>query len=201
VRTDEGVHEAGRLVIAAGAWLPELLPQAFARLFRVHRQVLFWFDVDNTAAFAPDVFPIFIRDLPGGRGGVYGFPSLDGPRGGIKVATERYESTTTPESVTRDVSPDEARAVFHGFVAPYVRGVTSRCVRSATCLYTVTRDFGFVIDRHPEFERVTVASPCSGHGFKHSAAVGEALAQLALEGRSDADLRPFAWGRLTAGRA
>jgi sarcosine oxidase len=88
------------------------------------------------------------------------------------------------------------RPVFDKFVAPYIKGVTSRCVRSLSCLYTVTRDFGFVIDRHPGCERVILASPCSGHGFKHSAAIGEALAQLALDGRSAADLRAFSLARL-----
>ena len=196
VRTDKGSYEAGQLIVAAGAWLPSLLPPDLARLFKIFRQVQFWFDIEDAEPFAPETFPIFIWDLPQGRGGVYGFPALDGERGGIKVATESYESTTTAETVARDVSAADARAVFDGFVAPYIKGVTSRCVRSLSCLYTVTRDFGFVIDRHPEFERVILASPCSGHGFKHSAAMGEALAQLALNGSSDMDLRPFRLARL-----
>jgi sarcosine oxidase len=62
-------------------------------------------------------------------------------------------------------------------------------------MYTVTPDAGFIIDRHPAMDRVLVVSACSGHGFKHSAGVGEAVAQLALTGRSDIDLAPFALGR------
>jgi sarcosine oxidase len=64
-------------------------------------------------------------------------------------------------------------------------------VKTVPCLYTATADFRFLIDRHPAMDRVIVASPCSGHGFKHSAAIGEALAQWVSEGRTDADLRPF----------
>lgn len=197
VQTDRGSYEAGQLIVAAGPWLPSLLPPNIAWLFKVYRQVQFWFDVENAAAFAPDRFPIFIWDLPGGRGGVYGFPALDGPRGGIKIATESYASTTTPDTMVRDVSAGEARTMFDSVIAPYIKGVTSRCVRSLSCLYTVTPDFGFVIDRHPDFERIILASPCSGHGFKHSAAVGEALAELALHGQSTADLRAFLLSRLT----
>ena len=63
-------------------------------------------------------------------------------------------------------------------------------------MYTVTADEHFVIDCHPESERVVIASPCSGHGFKHSAAVGETLAQLALDGASDIDISAFALARL-----
>ena len=51
-----------------------------------------------------------------------------------------------------------------------------------TCLYTVTPDSHFLIDRHPRNERVLVVSPCSGHGFKHSAGIGEAVAELATAG-------------------
>jgi sarcosine oxidase len=59
----------------------------------------------------------------------------------------------------------------------------------------VTPGFGFVIDRHPEWERVLVASPCSGHGFKHSAAIGEALAERVTDGTSRLDITPFSLAR------
>ncbi|MDT9702490.1 hypothetical protein RMT89_43170, partial [Streptomyces sp. P17] len=90
---------------------PSLLPPNIAWLFKVYRQVQFWFDVENAAAFAPDRFPIFIWDLPGGRGGVYGFPALDGPRGGIKIATESYASTTTPDTMVRASPADTSRTI------------------------------------------------------------------------------------------
>jgi sarcosine oxidase len=48
-----------------------------------------------------------------------------------------------------------------------------------------------VIDRHPEHEQVLIVSACSGHGFKHSAAIGEAIAQLIADGASDVDLGAF----------
>jgi sarcosine oxidase len=196
VRTGKATYEAGQLVVAAGPWLPSLLPERLRGLFRVYRQVQFWFDVDDAAAFAPQVFPIFIWDLPGGKGGVYGFPALDGPRGGIKIAVESYDAPTTPDDVARAVAPAEALAMFETFVAPHIRGVTGRCVRALSCLYTVTRDFGFVIDRHPDFARVIVASPCSGHGFKHSAAVGEGLARMVLDGTAVAEFEQFRLDRL-----
>jgi sarcosine oxidase len=80
-------------------------------------------------------------------------------------------------------------------VSPYMPHLTPECVRAVTCMYTVTPDWKFVIDRHPRHENVIVASPCSGHGFKHSAAIGEALAQLAMSGRSDIDLSAFSFDR------
>jgi sarcosine oxidase len=79
--------------------------------------------------------------------------------------------------------------MYDEYVAPYLPALGAKCVKAATCLYTMTSDYGFVIDRHPDFERVIIASPCSGHGFKHSAAIGEALAQLAIDGATTLDLR------------
>ena len=69
-------------------------------------------------------------------------------------------------------------------------------VRTVSCLYTSTPANRFVIDRHPDHRTVLIVSPCSGHGFKHSAAIGEAVAQWATRGTTDIDLSPF---RLVAG--
>ncbi len=87
------------------------------------------------------------------------------------------------------MSPEEIAAMYRDNVAPFLAGATGRCVKAVTCLYTQTPDSGFVIGPHPESERIIIASPCSGHGFKHSAAIGEALAELAIDGRGA--LRPF----------
>jgi sarcosine oxidase len=193
IATDGGRYTADRLIVAAGAGLPGLLPK-YARLFRIYRQTQFWFEVEDAQAFAPERFPIFIWELQNSKQGVYGFPALDGEPV-IKMASEQFESTTTPQAVNRTVSAEEIGAM-RGLVAPHLTGVTSHCARATTCLYTVTPDFGFVIDMHPEAERVIIASPCSGHGFKHSAAIGEALADMVLGQPPRFDLSPFRLGRL-----
>ena len=122
---------------------------------------------------------------------IYGFPSIDGRT--LKVATEQYDTTTTPETVNRNASPEEIAEVWRDYVAPFFPGVTSECTKSAVCLYTCTEDTRFVVDRLPGHDNIIVASPCSGHGFKHSAAMGEAIAQTVLAGRSDLSLAPFAY--------
>ena len=174
---------ADTLVVAAGPWLPQLVGPDLARHFRICRQTLFWFDIDGPITpFLPENFPVFIWEAKGSTQGIYGFPAIDGAGGGLKIATEQFETTTTPEAVERAVGAEEISAMYDRYVAPHFRAVNGKCVRATSCLYTVTRDFGFVIDRHPDSDRVIVASPCSGHGFKHSAAIGEALAELATEG-------------------
>lgn len=194
VTTDKARYAADRLIVAAGAWLPQLLGAEYSRLFKVYRQVQFWFEIEgDVAPFRADRFPIFIWELQKTRQGIYGFPAIDGARA-IKIATEQYAATVAPDEVT-EVTSDAIAAMHREFVAPWLAGVSSRCVRAAACLYTVTPDFGFVIDVHPASDRVILASPCSGHGFKHSAALGEALSELVLDGRRRFDLSAFRLAR------
>lgn len=198
VKTATERYGADRLVIAAGPWLPALLAEKYARHFKVYRQVLYWFDVEaRYDIFRPDRFPIFIWELQDGRGGVYGFPAIDGPKGGFKLGTEQYEASTSPGAVDRTVSTAEIGRMYRDFVEPLFPDAGTRCIKSVACLYTVTNDFGFVVDRHPEHERVIIASPCSGHGFKHSAALGEAISDLTMGTSSPFDLGTFGFARLT----
>jgi sarcosine oxidase len=198
VRTREGVYEADRLVVAAGAWLPEFLPPSEQARFTVRRQVLYWFDIAkgvNPALFEPGQCPVFIWELPVEDRVIYGFPAVDGPAGGVKIATEQVGVTTTPHDVDRSVSAEEAAVTHRDCIAPFMPAVSDRLIKSTACLYTVTPDAGFVIDLHPESDRITVVSACSGHGFKHSAAIGEAVAKSVATGEALAELGPVGWDR------
>jgi sarcosine oxidase len=185
--------EASTLVITAGPWVAELVPE-LASAVRVLRQVLFWFDLRDPSSY-PGLreSPIYIwwpDDDPGEV--IYGFPMIDGPSGGAKVAREQYLVETTAEEVDRAVTADEIEEMYERYVRSRLPGLSGRCVKAKACLYTVTPSSRFVIDRLPSAPNVIVASPCSGHGFKHSAAIGESLAQLATQGHSTIDLSAFA---------
>jgi sarcosine oxidase len=190
VRTSRSAYTAAQAIVTAG-----LAGGPFAARLRVLRQTLHWFRVAETARYAADVFPVFIWMYGAGEeDSMYGFPLVDG-RAGIKVASEQYRHATDPDRLERAVSPAEQAEMFGRHVAGRLRGVTSECVHSAACLYTVSPDSGFVVDRHPEVERATVVSACSGHGFKHSAALGEALARRALNETGGFDLSVFSPAR------
>ena len=195
IRTAAGEHAAAQLILAAGPWLPRLLDPKLADLFKVYRQIMLWFEVTGEiGAFKPPHFPIFIWELRDEQQGIYGFPLIGSPSEGMKFASEQFQSSTDPEGVDRTVSDAEI-AAYVRLVVPHLPGVGPRCLKAATCLYTVTPDFGFVLDKHPESDRVIIASPCSGHGFKHSAAIGEALAEMILDGASRLDLGPLRLSR------
>ena len=88
--------------------------------------------------------------------------------------------------------------MYHRLTRPRLKGVRDKLIHADVCLYTVTDDDHFVIDRHPASDRIIIASPCSGHGFKHSAAIGETLVQLALDGGSEFDISGFSLARLSS---
>ena len=178
VTTAAGSYTAGRLVICPGAWAPELLSDLELPL-TVERQVMHWFQ--PTGGVGPFLdHPVYIHEAADGTQ-IYGFPAIDGPDGGAKVAFFRRGSVTTPETIDRVVHPDEVAAITE-----HLRGVLptlpGRHVSALTCMYTTTPDHHFVIAAHPEHAQVTVACGFSGHGFKFVPVVGEILADLAIDG-------------------
>ena len=194
VTTDQRTILADKVVISAGMWSRDLLGAPFDRLLRVCRQKLFWFELEEHARFA-EVSPTFIlHHGPGDADMHYGFPPLPG-EGSLKVASEQYSETSSPDTLDRTISAAEACEMFDTQVRGKIAGVTSRVAKSAVCAYTVTSDGDFIIDEHPHLRNVTVVSACSGHGFKHSAALGEALAQHCIRGSSELDLSAFSLKR------
>lgn len=191
IHTDRGHYLAGQVILAAGPWLRELVPLGIGSRFTVTRQVQYWFGLHDADPFRAPAFPVFIWELQEASHVIYGFPTTDGLT--LKVATEEYghEVALGDETSIPPVDKAEMRRMHELLVAPYLPGVGASCVRSATCLYTATADFQFVIDRLPGHDRVILAAPCSGHGFKHSAAIGEAVAQMALGEAPRLDMSPF----------
>jgi sarcosine oxidase len=196
VTTSRERYSSARLIVAAGAWLPDLVDDRIAKCFKIYRQTMCWFDVQDSATlFDPYRFPVFIWELQGRKQGIYGFPALDGRHGGVKVSTEQYAVAVTADTADRTVSQAERAAMHAELIAPFLPAIGSQCLRASACLYTVTPDFGFVIDTHPSSDRVILVSPCSGHGFKHSPAIGEALAQLTGDDAVRPDLSAFSLAR------
>lgn len=197
VETASGVVRAVHAVVAAGAWVGELLGQPFKHLLTVNRQVLHWFELEPNADLGKQP-PVFIwMHGPSDVDYLYGFPPLPGDDR-LKVATEQYSVATTADLVERGVDPAESADMYATHVEGRVSGVTSKALKATACLYTVTPDLGFIIDQHPSMDRVTVISACSGHGFKHSAGIGFAVAEKLATGQSSIDLRPFSVSRFKA---
>ena len=190
VQTARGRERAAHLVLAAGAWMPELLGEDRLPL-TVERMVLYWFDAaGDPGPFAPERLPIWIWEHESGRH-FYGFPIH---ARGIKVARHHEGETCTPATARRDVSESEI-AGMRALLARRLPGAAGPLREVATCLYTNTPDSDFVIDRHPDHPNVVIVSACSGHGMKFASAIGEIVADLVTEGASRFDLAPFSASR------
>lgn len=196
--TADETYTADRLVITAGPWIGELLPKKYSQIFKVYRQVLHWFEFDqhNYLQLSPPKMPVFIWEFGAdNEQAMYGFPAVDGATGGLKVAGEQYDVSTYPDKVNRAVDQTEVAAMYKQYIQKNLPLLKPESVKACSCLYTVSPDHGFIIDMHPEFEQVIIASPCSGHGFKHSAAIGEVLAELATTGEPTVNISAFSMKR------
>ena len=196
VQTDHSVYAAESLIVTAGPWISEFLPASYRGFFKVYRQVMYWFNIKEEfrLTFLPGRFPIFIWIFGKGREfGFYGFPTLNGKT--IKMASEQFAVVTVPDEVDRAVTRTEEKAMYKNYIMGRIPGLSDVCSEAVSCLYTTTPDSNFMIDFHPENNRIVVASPCSGHGFKHSAAIGEVLSDLVIDGKSKIDISSFSMKR------
>ncbi len=194
VTTTAGRCSAGVLVLAVGAWLGAILGEPHQADFVISRQVLQWYAMDGPVEeFEPERFPAFIWDTR--PIAFYGLPAVDGPNGGVKVAGEQTIPIPTVGDVARSVADEEINAFYDTVLSGRLPGLARRVVKAATCLYTTTPDGDFVIDRHPEHPSVLLISACSGHGFKHSAAIGEAVATEIVGEAPAIDLSSFSMAR------
>lgn len=189
---------ADKAVLAAGVWSPGLAGAALQRHMSVTRQALHWFAPEDPARYAPERFPVFIW----GHGetaedSFYGFPIPPGTEG-VKLAREQSVAVTAdPEQLQRAVSADEGLAMTRRHVAGRLAGLAERPLRSVVCPYTTTPDGDFLVAPLPDNDRVLLVSACSGHGFKHSAGLGEAVAGAVAVGEAGV-LAGFVEGRLMA---
>lgn len=192
VATDKEVIRAKKVVVAAGAWISELLGDKYRSLLTVLRQTLHWFNLEDGQVY-PKKSPVFVW-MHGPDDYFYGFPPIPGERS-VKVATEQYVTSTTPDTIDRAVSKKESDEMFFNHVEGRLYGVTDRALKSAGCMYTITPDHGFLLVYHPDMSNVFIVSACSGHGFKHSSGVGQAVAEKVSGETPFTDISPFTFRR------
>jgi sarcosine oxidase len=196
VSTAGGTYESGHLIVTPGPWAPELLADLDVP-FRIERLVQYWFQPrGGIGPFLPSRHPIYIwEDETGGQ--IYGFPAIDGPDGGAKIAFFRRGSPTSPDTLDTAVHEDEI-AEMADYCGRRLPDLPGKFLRGEPCMYSTTPDEHFVIAPHPAHENVTVACGFSGHGFKFVPVVGEILADLATTGATGHPITLFDPRRLKA---
>lgn len=190
VVTDRNQYSAKNLIVTAGSWANDFLRDLGVRL-EVVRKSLYWYEAEEDV-YRPESGGVgFIYETS--RGNFYGFPQIDG--NGVKVAEHTGGHPVTDAlQVNRDEDPAETVRVLD-FLSRYLPGVSPRKKAFATCLYTLSPDRRFIVDRHPEFPQVSFAAGLSGHGYKFASVLGEVLADWASEGRTDLPVGFLGLGR------
>lgn len=199
VTTATGNYTADHLLISAGAWLNSVAPELHLPL-SIERQVLFWFEPAVSSSFSssfsssssssnlftPDRFPIFIWENEPHKF-MYGFPDLGD---GVKVAVHHQGEVSAPDRLNRDVSSEETDRALR-LLKRHLPAAAGKLKSAAVCMYTNTPDEHFILDFHPAHRQVLIASPCSGHGFKFAAVIGEIVSDMLTGKKPGFDLSLF----------
>src|SRR6185369_5646488 len=211
VKTEGGkTYHAKKLVLCTGAWMPDILaneasPESrqLAAQQSVTRQVVYWFEIKgDPSRFYEENFPSVIWDVAVPKhmrvtgqepiSQLYMLPVTKGSPW-LKLAHEETGPPVNPDYITRFISPDEQKRVYEVYVEPNLPGVGPRCMDYKVCMYTKIPGGRGVIDYLPGHrDRVLGIAACSGHFFKYSEAIGEAVAEICSKGRaSHIDIAPF----------
>jgi sarcosine oxidase len=191
VRTSKGRYLAGKVIVGAGAWVGELLPELRLPL-TIERQVVCWFrdaGPGGGAVLHPDRMPVYIWEYAAGRM-FYGFPDMGQ---GIKIGFHHGGRHIRPDELRQDAGAaeiDEIREIARNYLT-----IEPVYGASSVCMYTNTPDEHFIIDEYPGCPQILVVSACSGHGFKFSSIVGKIASDWAMGRAVEFDLGPFALDR------
>jgi sarcosine oxidase len=191
VITDLARYEAGQVIVSAGAWVSDLIPDLADKAIP-ERQVLGWFQPKRPDLFAPAIFPV--SNLLSDIGHFYQFPSWGLP--GFKIGLYNHlRERGHADSLSREATPADEH-VLRRAIRSFFPDADGPTLKLAVCLFTNTPDEHFVLDRLPGHPEVVVTSPCSGHGFKFASVIGEILADLIITGSTRMDLSLFRYERL-----
>lgn len=176
--------EADLYLFACGAWLPSIFPHVLSNVITCSRQEVYYFGAPAEQEAPFKNFPVWI-DVDG-EDFYYGIPTHSNR--GFKIGVDRRGSSFDPSVDDRMISPtvlEKARSfIAHRF--PYLKD--SPLLEGRVCPYENSPDGNFILDRHPEASNVIFLGGGSGHGFKHSPALGELVAKVLIGERKIPDL-------------
>ena len=192
VRTDKDSYQCNKLIITAGAWAGKMIP-GLADKIKVTRQFVAWIKTKNDDQFELNKFPCWMIGDDVKHGCYYGFPLLDtekfGEPAGLKLAHHFPFQTTDPDNVNRQPTEVDIENLKY-CLNKYLPGVFDSILHTKICLYANSPDENFIIDQLPGYEEnVSIACGFSGHGFKFASVVGEILADLSINGKTDLPIK------------
>ena len=177
---DNGSRCSARiLILALGPWIQRTLADLGVPL-RVQRNVQAWF-APATDVYAASHFPAFLLNRTGLPTPLYGFPDFGD---GVKAAFHGFGDVTDAQSLRREIDEERDIIPLAHALNDWMPNAATKFLAAKVCMYSLTTDQHFIVDRHPEHERLILCGGFSGHGFKFAPVIGEIAADLALNGRT-----------------
>jgi len=178
---------ADRVVLATGSWIHRLLANLHLPV-RMTRQYLLYFSGLSASAYGTGAFPSFIA------GDMYGFPIHQGCNGWVKATSHAFGVPIDPDNVTPQ--DDQVIASISRHLRELLPALNhAQIARIDSCMYDVSPDEDFIIDRLPTDPRVIFATGLSGHGFKFGLLLGELLSSLVCNTQPPVPLDRFRLSR------
>jgi len=191
VTTTGEVINAEHVVIAAGSWTPYLVPDLSNDL-KTTGQPVFHLRVDDPSLFEPPYFPVWGADIM--DTGWYGFPYHPG-EGVIKIANHLIPDEETHPDGERLITDDHISAMRMFVRTTFPALADAEIVYTRLCMYCTTPDEYLLIDHHPGYSGMSIATGGSGHSFKFGSVLGEIIADM-VENQPNDLLAHFNWQRL-----
>ena len=179
VLEDDTRISARTFVLSLGPWFKETLG-ALGVPLRIQRNVQAWFSPKSNS-YNAGLFPAFLLDRAGLPAPLYGFPDFGD---GVKAAFHGFGQLTSADELDREVNLTRDVAPIAAAMEEWMPGAAAKFREATPCMYSLTLDGNFVIDRHPQHPNVVLCGGFSGHGFKFAPVIGEIAADLALDGQS-----------------
>lgn len=185
IKAENETYSSGRLVVTAGSWAKFLLRDTGIDLPLVPMrcQLNFMMPDNLNEKYSTDTCPVWIAHVSSiFTDTIYGIPSHH--NSGFKIAFHVGDTVSHPSEI--DYTPDDASVEsLRKFMSQHIPEVATAPVQeSRICLYTMTPDEHFIVDKHPQYKHVAIGAGFSGHGFKFSTIIGKMLTDIVLEGET-----------------
>ncbi|QLE79776.1 N-methyl-L-tryptophan oxidase [Francisella sp. Scap27] len=173
VKTTVAEYEAKHVILTAGAWLKNFVEPKYKDILKAFVQKIYWFEVEPEYEDIFDKTGPFLIGDPVTNSFIYAMPSYNKGlvKFGFEEFNEEFNLVDTPIIDEKDISN-----IYKNHISPNIKGIKGVCDKAKTCIYIITPDYNFIIDDLSHYGNVTIISACSGHGFKHSFSIGEAMA-------------------------
>lgn len=183
-------HVFDRAIVCAGPWTPTMLRDLDLPIRATRQQYAYIVPTRDNAMFEPNAMPIWIDAAENW----YGFPH-HGDIDGVKFASHDFGPTVDPDRVDRTIDDREIERTREYARRRFPALADGEVTYAKTCLYSVTPDEDFIVDRVEGVPGCAFVGGCSGHAFKFGALLGAVAADIALDREPRADISRFRLAR------